>query len=54
MEATNQEISRVAKEKYPNASLHAYVSFVLNRLAKWNLIEKTGPARWKILKDTNK
>jgi len=48
-EASNSEISKVAKERYPKLSLHKYVSNRLHKLAKWNRIEKIGPGQWKIV-----
>ena len=51
--ATSSEIRKRAREKYPDRTLYLYVSDRLNKLEKWDVIEKTKNGRntiWQIKK----
>ena len=50
--ATTGQVSRLAKERYPESSLYQYVSARLNALKKWKTVNKDDQGRWYIVEDS--
>lgn len=49
-EATTKEIKEVAKKKFPNCTLHLYVTDRLKKLEKWGIVKRVENS-WKIVKE---
>jgi hypothetical protein len=47
--ATSGEIRKLAKRKFPERSLHQYVSLTLWKLKKWGYIDLDEERHWVIL-----
>lgn len=49
--ATAKEISKLARERYPQASLYKYVYDRLYRLKKWGYIDRNSDGQWFIIEE---
>mgnify|MGYP001096394166 CR=1 FL=1 len=49
--AKTGEISKLAKKRYPERSLHNYVSDRLHRLMKWGIIGRNNDGEWFIIEE---
>ena len=49
--AFTSDISKLAKQKYPDATLHTYVYHRLRDLKKWGLIKKNTDGSWSIVEE---
>lgn len=47
--STTRELSKLAKERFPNSSLHLYCGDRLNKLHKWGMVEKDAKGVWHIV-----
>lgn len=45
-----KEIKQMAREKYPDSSLHSYVYHPLKNLKRWGIVEKNLNGSWTIVK----
>lgn len=44
-----RQIAELAKRKYPDATLHTYVSNRLQKLHKWGYVNKNADGSWSII-----
>jgi nicotinic acid mononucleotide adenylyltransferase len=44
--ATTKQVSELAKERYPDSSLYLYAGDRLNKLHKWQLVDKDKNGFW--------
>lgn len=47
--ATQQQIRDLARKRYPDLSLHAYVGERLRSLQKWGIVDRDKEGRWYIV-----
>jgi len=47
--ATSRQISELALKKYPDYSLHSYVSERLRKLRNWGHVKKNEDGTWEIV-----
>lgn len=45
-----KDIKKLARKKYPDASLHNYVYFPLKNLNRWGIVQKNSNGSWTILR----
>jgi len=49
--ATPTEIKKLVRIKYPDASLHDYVYYMLQNLKRWDIIKKNADGSWTIINE---
>lgn len=47
--ATTRQLSHLAKERYPDLSLHLYIGDRLAKLEKWGIVQQDEAGRWYIV-----
>jgi hypothetical protein len=47
--ATSKQISQLALERYPEDTLHTYVSNRLRKLANWGLVRHNSDDTWEVI-----